>query len=304
MAFLPVYPAVGPRKPGGGPNEAPAKATLDQIEAAYRKPGRSTIARLFGVDPFDFWVGPFYIGTWTIVSMLGAMVGVFLYFTVMAYGEPAANIPPNLNIISAKIIEPPIENGLAIPGPGQRGFYWFWIVVAGTTAFLGWFMREIDISLKLRMGLHVPICYSLAVSAWITLQWLRPIWMGSWGHGFTIGIIPHLDWVSNVGYAYNNFYYNPFHALAVAGYYGTTMFLALHGAQILSAAYLGSDSVERVDQFWWDTLGYGAGELGIHTIGFYGAIVTVLLSNLCILFSGTLVFDWVEFWNFWPTGEF
>lgn len=299
------YPAVGPRRPApAGSDEAAAGSTLDEIEAAYRKPGRTMLASVFGYEPFDFWFGPFYVGVWGVVSMFGAIGGTLLYFLVMAYGDPASNVPPDLNILRAKIVQPPISTGLAIPGPGQPGFYWFWIVVFGTIAFIGWTLREVDISRKLRMGYHVPITYFTAVSAWITLQWLRPIWMGAWGNGFTIGILPHLDWVSNIGYTYNNFYYNPFHALAVAGYYGTTMFLALHGAQILSAAYQGDDSVARVDQFWWDTLGYGAGELGIHTIGFYGAIVTVLLSNACILFSGTLVNDWVAFWNFWPTGAY
>lgn len=299
------YPVVGPRRPAtSNPDEAVAGSSLQQIETAYRKPGRTIIASVFGYEPFDFWIGPFYVGTWGVVSMIGGLAGTLLYFVVMAYGEPAANIPPNLNIIQAKIVAPPIAMGLQIPGPGQQGFYWFWIVQAATIAFIGWALREVDISRKLRMGYHVPITYLAAVSAWFTLQYLRPIWMGAWGNGFTLGITPHLDWVSNIGYTYQNFYYNPFHALAVAGYYGTTMFLALHGAQILSAAYMGDDAVERVDQFWWDTLGYGAGELGIHTIGFYGAIVTVLLSNLCILLSGTVVNDWVQFWNFWPLGNF
>ncbi len=31
--------------------------------------------------------------------------------------------------------------------------------------------------------------------------------MGAWGHGFTYGILSHLDWVSNTGYQYLHFHY-------------------------------------------------------------------------------------------------
>ena len=37
--------------------------------------------------------------------------------------------------------------------------------------------------------------------------------MGAWGHGFPYGILSHLDWVSNVGYQYLHFHYNPAHML-------------------------------------------------------------------------------------------
>ena len=44
---------------------------------------------------------------------------------------------------------------------------------------------------------------------------IRPVLMGAWGHGFPYGIFSHLDWVSNVGYQYLHFHYNPAHMLAV-----------------------------------------------------------------------------------------
>jgi hypothetical protein len=43
----------------------------------------------------------------------------------------------------------------------------------------------------------------------------------------------HLDWVSNVGYQYLNFHYNPAHMIAVTFFFATTvMALSLHGSHL------------------------------------------------------------------------
>jgi photosynthetic reaction center L subunit len=55
----------------------------------------------------------------------------------------------------------------------------------------------------------------VAIFAYVTLVVIRPVLMGAWGHGFPYGIFSHLDWVSNVGYQYLHFHYNPAHMLAV-----------------------------------------------------------------------------------------
>ena len=45
--------------------------------------------------------------------------------------------------------------------------------------------------------------------------------MGAWGYGFPYGIISHLDWVSNTGYQYLHFHYNPAHMIAVTFFFTT-----------------------------------------------------------------------------------
>ena len=59
--------------------------------------------------------------------------------------------------------------------------------------------------------------------------------MGSWSYGFPYGIITHLDWVSNTGYQYGNFHYNPAHMIAITFFFTTCLALALHGGLILSS---------------------------------------------------------------------
>jgi hypothetical protein len=47
--------------------------------------------------------------------------------------------------------------------------------------------------------------------------------LGAWGHGFPYGILSHLDWVSNVGYQYLHFHYNPAHMIAVSLFFATCL---------------------------------------------------------------------------------
>ena len=64
---------------------------------------------------------------------------------------------------------------------------------------------------------------------------IRPLLLGAWGHGFPYGILSHLDWVSNVGYQYLHFHYNPAHMIAISFFFTNALALSLHGSAILSA---------------------------------------------------------------------
>ena len=71
------------------------------------------------------------------------------------------------------------------------------------------------------IGYHVPFAFGVAIFAYVSLVVIRPLLMGAWGHGFPYGIISHLDWVSNTGYQYLHFHYNPAHMLAVSFFFTT-----------------------------------------------------------------------------------
>ena len=102
-------------------------------------------------------------------------------------------------------------------------------------------VKDVDASLdfycrKLGMDYHVPAAFGVAIFAYVSLVVIRPVLLGAWGHGFPYGIFSHLDWVSNVGYQYLHFHYNPAHMIAVSFFFTTTLALSLHGALVLSAA--------------------------------------------------------------------
>jgi len=264
-----------------------------EMEAQFKKPGGTIMHALFGADPFDFWVGRFYVGTFGVLSLIGIFFGVIFYFYQMLIVEDTTNI------LAVRLDPPPISSGLRLVSPSDPGFYWQLIVFFATLSFLGWLFRQVDISRKLSMGYEVPIAFGAVVSSWITIQILRPVAMGAWGNGFALGITHHLDWVSNIGYQYFNFFYNPFHAIGISLLFASTLVLAMHGSIIMSASKRPYIREGNEDGFWRNLLGYSIGEVGIHRMGFWVAASSVLFSNLCIFLSGTLVKDWADFWSFW-----
>ncbi|MCG8353353.1 MAG: photosynthetic reaction center subunit L [Chloroflexales bacterium] len=289
LSFTVVDGARATRVPGG--------RTVAEIEAAYRKPGGSTFAAIFRVDPFDFWVGPFYVGFWGFITIVSIVIGSYFYLNETVFNGPFNYAQ---NFFAGRIDPPPAEVGLALQTPGEPGFVWQMTVLFATLAFFGWMMRQVDICRKLEMGYHVPISYGVVFSAWCVLQIIRPVALGQWHEGFVLGVMPHLDWVSNFGYRYNNFFYNPFHAIGITGLFTSTFLLAAHGSLILSATqYRGPEGADIENIFFRDVQYYSVGETGIHRLGAIVAAGGILSADLCILLSGWPVQDWVSFWNFW-----
>ena len=201
-------------------------------------------------------------------------------------------------------IDPPdVSYGLGF-APLAEGGLWQVITFCAIGAFGSWILREVEISKKLGMGYHVPIAFSVAVFAYVTLVVIRPVLMGAWGYGFPYGIMSHLDWVSNVGYQYGNFHYNPAHMIAITFFFTTTLALAMHGGAVLSAVNPGKGeevkAPEHENSFFRDTIGYSVGTLGIHRVGLFLALSAGFWSAICIVISGPLYEgSWVTWWDWW-----
>jgi photosynthetic reaction center L subunit len=265
---------------------------LLSFERKYRVRGGT----LIGGDLFDFWVGPFYVGFFGVTTAISALLGTALIFAAATQG-------PTLNPWLISINPPSIEAGLAF-APLKEGGYWQVITACAVVAFSSWVLRQAEISRKLGMSYHVPIAFSVAVFAYVTLNVIRPFWMGAWGNGFPYGIWTHLEWVSGVGYAFGNFHYNPAHMIAASLFFATVLALSLHGGLVLSATNPGRGQVvktpEHEDTFFRDTIGYSIGTLGIHRLGLFLALAAVLFSALCIVISGPFwTRGWPEWWGWW-----
>jgi photosynthetic reaction center L subunit len=264
------------------------------FEAAYRKPGKTFVEGFFGIpDPFDFWVGRFYVGIWGAASVGATVLGIGLILL-------AAGHQGDWDFWRNELSPPPRHYGLGI-APIWDGGAWQALVTFTTVAIVTWALREVDICRKLDIGYHVPVAFASAISAWVTLQWIRPLLMGCWCEGFDLGFTAHLSWISNFGFRFMNFYLNPFHAFGILGLFFGAMLLGMHGSAILGTYNTQDDPVKEVanvDNFWRDYLGYSIGELGIHAAGFWLSIFTMIISDFCILTSGTAVTDWVDFWRF------
>jgi photosynthetic reaction center L subunit len=262
------------------------------FEKKYRIRGGT----LLGGDLFDFWVGPFYVGFFGVTTLISALLGTLL----IVYG---AAIGPTWNIWQISIAPPDLKYGLAL-APLREGGLWQIITVCAVVAFVSWALREVEICRKLGMGYHVPAAFGMAIFAYVTLVFFRPLALGAWGYGFPYGILSHLDWVSNTGYQYLHFHYNPAHMLAITFFFTNALALAMHGSLILSASNPRRGETVRTteyeDTFFRDAVGYSIGTLGIHRLGVFLSVSAVFWSAVCIMISGPFwTRGWPEWWNWW-----
>jgi len=265
---------------------------LLSFERKYRVRGGT----LIGGDLFDFWVGPFYVGFFGFTTAFFASLGTAL----VLYGASQGG---TWNPWLISIAPPDLSYGLAL-APLKAGGLWQIITICALGAFISWALREVEICRKLGIGYHVPVAFGVAILAYATLVVFRPFLLGAWGYGFPYGIFSHLDWVSNTGYQYLHFHYNPAHMLAVSFFFTTTLALALHGSLILSAVNPADGeevkSPEYEDTFFRDLIGYSIGTLGIHRLGLLLALNAGFWSAVCIIISGPLwTRGWPEWWNWW-----
>jgi photosynthetic reaction center L subunit len=265
---------------------------LLSFERRYRVRGGT----LIGGNLFDFWVGPFYVGFFGVTTIFFSVVGTAL----ILWG---ASLGPTWNLWRISIAPPPLEYGLSF-APLAQGGIWQLITVCALGAFCSWALRQAEISRKLGMGYHIPVAYSVAIFAYATLVVFRPILLGAWGHGFPYGIFSHLDWVSNVGYQYLHFHYNPAHMIAVSFFFTTTLALSMHGGLVLSAVNPQKGekvkTAEYEDGFFRDHIGYSIGSLGIHRLGLFLALSAAFWSAVCIIISGPFwTRGWPEWWSWW-----
>jgi photosynthetic reaction center L subunit len=267
------------------------------FERKYRVRGGT----LIGGDLFDFWVGPFYVGVFGVTTVFFAVLGTALILYGAAIGEGLNG--QSWNVWQINIAPPDLKYGLSLAPLGAGGL-WQLITICALGAFLSWMFRQIEIARKLGMGLHVPFAFGVAISAYVTLVIVRPILLGAWGHGFPYGILSHLDWVSNVGYQYLHFHYNPAHMIAITFFFTCCLALAMHGSMILSVVNPKKGepvkTSEHENSFFRDTLGYSIGAVGIHRLGLWLALLAVIFSDICIVISGPFwTRGWPEWWSWW-----
>jgi photosynthetic reaction center L subunit len=263
---------------------------------SYERKYRVRGGTLLGGDLFDFWVGPFYVGFFGVTTALFASLGTLLIIY-------AASLGPTWNLWLISINPPAYEYGLAL-APLRDGGFWQIITFCAIGAFVSWMLREVEICRKLGIGYHVPFAFGVAIFAYVSLVVIRPWLLGAWGFGFPYGIFSHLDWVSNTGYQYLHFHYNPAHMLAVTFFFTTTFALALHGGAVLSAVNVAPGEVvktpEYEDTFFRDLMGYSIGTLGIHRLGLFLALNAGFWSAICIIISGPFwTRGWPEWWTWW-----
>lgn len=90
--------------------------SIAEVEAHFKKKGGTLLHYLFGADPFDFWLGRFYVGLFGVITAIGIFFGVLFYFYQVIIVEGT------YNLIAARLDPPPISAGLSFVGFGEPGF--------------------------------------------------------------------------------------------------------------------------------------------------------------------------------------
>ncbi len=250
----------------------------------------------------DAQVGPIFLG-WTGVASL--MCG-FVAFEIIGLNMLAQvhwNPLQFVRKLPWLALDPPAPSyGLSIP-PLQHGGWWLMAGFFLTVSILLWWVRTYRRARALGMGTHLPWAFASAIFLYLSLGFIRPLLMGSWGEAVPFGILPHLDWTAAFSIRYGNLFYNPFHMLSIAFLYGSTLLFAMHGATILAASRLGAEreieqitdrgtGAERSQLFWRWCMGWNATMESIHRWAWWFAFLTTFTGAIGILLTGTAVDNW------------
>jgi photosynthetic reaction center M subunit len=258
-------------------------------------------SRLFG------WIGssqigPVYLGYLGVASLICGFIAIEIIGLNMWASVGWSPVQFIRQLPWLALEPPPPSGGLSWPALNQGG----WWLMAGfflTASILLWWWRTFRRAIALGMGTHVAWAFASAIFLYLSLGFIRPILMRSWGEAVPFGIFPHLDWTAAFSIRYGNLFYNPFHALSIAFLYGSTLLFAMHGATVLALTHLGAErevsqivdrgtAAERGALFWRWTMGFNATFESIHRWAWWFAVLVPLTGGIGILLTGTAVDDW------------
>jgi photosynthetic reaction center L subunit len=261
------------------------------FEAKYRVRGGT----LIGGDLFDFWVGPFYVGFFGVTSIFFIVVGTLLCVWGAAIG-------PTWNLWQINIAPPDLKYGLGL-APLREGGLWQLITIAAIGAFVSWLLRQVEISRKLGMGMHIPSPTASPSSR--TSRWSSCARAA--GRVGTRLPVRHPQ-SSRLGVERRL----SVPALPLQPAAHDRGDVVLHDdARALDARIahpLGgepeegraSQTSEHENTFFRDLLGYSIGAVGIHRLGLALSLGAGIFSALCIVVSGPLwTRGWPEWWDWW-----
>jgi photosynthetic reaction center M subunit len=250
----------------------------------------------------DAQLGPIYLGWFGLVSLVCG----FIAFEIIGLNMLASvnwNPVQFIRQLPWLALEPPSPaNGLHIP-PLAEGGWWLMAGMFLTLSVILWCVRMHRRAVALGMGTHTTWAFASAIWLFLTLGFIRPLIMGSWGEAVPFGIFPHLDWTAAFSLRYGNLFYNPFHMLSIAFLYGSTLLFAMHGATILAVGRYGGEreveqivdrgtASERAALFWRWTMGFNATMESIHRWAWWFAVLCPLTGGIGILLTGTVVDNW------------
>ena len=272
------------------------------IPGPTKRQGKPVFAHILGILG-DAQIGPIYLGLTGVLSLICGFIAIEIIGLNMWASVNWSPVQFIRQLPWLALEPPPPGYGLKLFPPLREGGWWLMAGFFLTTSIILWWVRTYRRARALGMGTHLPWAFASAIWLYLTLGFIRPILMGSWGEAVPFGIFPHLDWTAAFSIRYGNLFYNPFHMLSIVFLYGSTLLFCMHGGTILAVSRFGGDreieqivdrgtASERAALFWRWTMGFNAPMESVHRWAWWFAVLCPLAGGIGILLTGTVVDNW------------
>jgi len=287
----------GPRVEPIEPFEPSQLDTDDILGIRAGVPFRLELLREFKVDT---QLGTIWLGTWGLLSVAFFLAGGLVLFCA-ALDQTGGNLIDAIKYFANVQELPP--DGLGWFHSPRTGGYWELNILCWAGAILAWAGRCYDRLRRHQWRPYLLYAWLAAISLTSAIWIWHPLLMGTWADAPGLGLNSDLDWAQNFSVLWGNFYYNPWHQLAIFFLFGSTMLWGMHGATILATGGEAShhEDAEIIDMhsgshksmlFWRWTMGFNANPKTIHDWLWWFGTGTVLASVIGILTTGTVTNDW------------
>ena len=266
------------------------------FERKYRVPGGT----LVGGDLFDFWVGPFYVGFFGVTTIFFSFIGTFADHLRRGPRPDVERLADQHRAARRQL------RARLRADQGRRAVAAHHDVRDRRLRRPGRCARSRSAASSASASTSRSPSASRS-SPTFSLEVIRPVLLGAWGFGFPYGILSHLDWVSNTGYQYLHFHYNPAHML------GDHLLLRHHPGAVAArlAGFVRDQSAARArrvktpeheNTVFRDYIGWSIGTIGIHRLGLFLALSAPASGAPSASSSAGPVLvskGWPEWWSWW-----
>lgn len=250
----------------------------------------------------DTQFGPIYLGVWGLAAVLTFSVCVFMIF--MGYGVQVGFNPLRFvrEFPVLGVYPPDPSYGLQL-APLEKGGYWQIATFFLTLTVFLWLARIWSRAIANKLRPMVAIAWSAALWLFSAIYIIHPVMVGTWSEAPGHGLRAQLEWANFYSIKYGNFFYNPFHMVAIFFLLGSTVILAMHGATILGVLHLNAhreldeaeestEGTKRAQLFWRWVMGFNATATSIHQWALMFGVLVVLFGGFGVIASGWLEPDW------------
>jgi photosynthetic reaction center M subunit len=250
----------------------------------------------------DTQIGPLYLGYWGLIAILAFVACVFII--LMGYAPVVGWNPVRyVREFGVLAVYPPAASFGLGPAPLNQGGWWQIATFFLTVTVMAWLIRIWSRALANNLRPMVAIAWSAAVFLYAAIYIIHPMLVGTWADAPGHGLKAQLDWVNYFNIKYGNFFYNPFHMVAIFFLLGSAVLVAMHGATILGVVYLNAhreldeihdtgEGTQRAQLFWRWVMGFNATATSIHTWSMGFGVMVCVIGALGVIATGWLEPDW------------